>query len=860
MNIKSKKITTILAILTIVISALFVFSLSQKQQSIAYGATTPKYTVRFDYEFYDGSLKTKTGTSVTSTPALESATSETSTFKINMFGSSVSGSGTLVDGGGINSSSINIETISSFYSQNIEVKNSIGSVVGTSTEKAISLSSLANGTYNVVMTAKTSIIIAAGGGIGNIGLRINTLICKFSFIVDTTTPTISGASTSTIGKYTNTPFTINASDTYSGVASLYMQAPNSNSYVYAGMTSKTVSVGSVNGLYRFYAVDKAKNESSVHYVYYDNILPIGTINSGSGIILTESYTNKSFNYTATDNASGVSSLQYKTPSSSAWTNYISGANIIESATNGLYSFQATDKCGNVSVQKNIYLDTIKPTITLYGGSSIIQSGGSTTASYLSFIGNDNLSGIKTMFIKAPGSSVYSTFSSGAQFTKDGIYYLYCEDNAGNISSTYTVNLDKTIPILSCEQTEFFKTYSGSFTVTSSDNNASVKLYYKTPTMDAFALTSSTEYTVGEKDKNGKYYFYCEDSFGNRSSTVWVELNVKYPEAQIIRSDTDNSVYITWEDDTYVVKLNGEVYKKGTVIRNEGNYNFTVTNSIGLFSTYNFMIGHKYILSEQQPTCTEQGYIVNKCLSCENSFHSDFTSALGHKYVESLVTASCTEGGCRRNTCSKCEDFYEMDNVPALGHQYFEEAIIATCTQSGCIKHTCNVCKYEYQTDIIAASGHGYISEVIKPSSCTLSGERNHMCEKCGDNYITEIPTMGHNYMITDVIIENGESQRTYTCSVCLDSYIQDLGNQYEHVTSYVEYLFNQYSPYMVWVLIATAGVWSIFIGVSIIIACKNEEKQKAKRMLINYGIGMVVIFAILVACPFLIRGIAILVS
>ncbi len=59
-----------------------------------------------------------------------------------------------------------------------------------------------------------------------------------------------------------------------------------------------------------------------------------------------------------------------------------------------------------------------------------------------------------------------------------------------------------------------------------------------------------------------------------------------------------------------------------------------------------------------------------------------------------------------------------------------------------------------------------------------------------------------------------------------------------------------------WVLLATAGLWSIAIGVAIIIATKNEDKAKAKKMLVNHLIGLVVIFVIVVACPYLVRGIA----
>ena len=87
-----------------------------------------------------------------------------------------------------------------------------------------------------------------------------------------------------------------------------------------------------------------------------------------------------------------------------------------------------------------------------------------------------------------------------------------------------------------------------------------------------------------------------------------------------------------------------------------------------------------------------------------------------------------------------------------------------------------------------------------------------------------------------------------------------MGDQYEEVSNYVEYLFEQYSPYMVYVFLATAGVWSIAMGIAYIIARKNEEKEKAKKMLVNYGIGMIVIFAILIAAPLLVRGIAALIA
>ena len=102
--------------------------------------------------------------------------------------------------------------------------------------------------------------------------------------------------------------------------------------------------------------------------------------------------------------------------------------------------------------------------------------------------------------------------------------------------------------------------------------------------------------------------------------------------------------------------------------------------------------------------------------------------------------------------------------------------------------------------------------------------------------------------------------RHYDCSECGYSYSEDKGNQYEVVTSYIEYLFEEYSPYMIWVFLSTAGVWSIVMGVALIIAYRNEDKIKAKQMVKNYVIGLVLIFGILVAMPYLVNGIAYLIT
>jgi rubredoxin len=300
------------------------------------------------------------------------------------------------------------------------------------------------------------------------------------------------------------------------------------------------------------------------------------------------------------------------------------------------------------------------------------------------------------------------------------------------------------------------------------------------------------------------------------------LSAETIEAEIIRSDADNSVKIVWSDDDWTGTLNGASYKSGAWIRTEGSYLLVLKDAWGNSKTYTFSITHYYETVTVAPACSAKGYT--------------------------------------RYTCKQCGGSYDADFVPMTGHQYIESAVSATCTQSGGIKHACTVCGYDYLTDVEYPSGHNYDGTVIQSATCTGTGELREVCEYCHDEVTTIVPATGHNYIITEVVKDGKNTKRKLQCTNCGDTYTENLGNQYEKVGSYMELIFNTYRPYMVSAFIGTAGVWSIFVGVSFIIAKKNEEKEKARRMLANYIIGLIAVFAILVACPYLIRGITALIT
>ena len=304
---------------------------------------------------------------------------------------------------------------------------------------------------------------------------------------------------------------------------------------------------------------------------------------------------------------------------------------------------------------------------------------------------------------------------------------------------------------------------------------------------------------------------------------------------------------------FVSSTSGNCTEAGTTVYKCSRCNQTRT-------TAGTPLGHNYSSTVHAATCTGKGYTEHVCSRCKDSYKDKETAPLGHAYTTEIVEATCTEGGYTVYKCMRCEDSYESDFVEAFGHEFKEQETQPTCTEAGGSYHICTVCGYEYQSDIILPSGHSYESEVIRTATCTEDGERHYHCTKCGNEYTKIIPAFGHTYEIIDEQKDEEKTLRTYICTTCGESYTEDLGNQYEKVTSYIEYLFNLYSPYMIWVFLGTSGGWSVAMGVAMIIARKNEEKEKAKRMLVNYGIGLIVIFSILVACPYLVRGIAALIT
>lgn len=177
-----------------------------------------------------------------------------------------------------------------------------------------------------------------------------------------------------------------------------------------------------------------------------------------------------------------------------------------------------------------------------------------------------------------------------------------------------------------------------------------------------------------------------------------------------------------------------------------------------------------------PTCEQQGYDVNVCRVCGNSFQDNPQAALGHQWLDQyyregetrqhyrickhnslhkeyeacsltvteVVEPTCTSGGYTAYTCAHCGYSYADNTTPMKGHSFGDwerKAVIYTYHE-----HTCSVCGLTEQQDC-----EKYVVNRVEPT-CTQDGYAKAQCTVCGGSDFYEryggnkiLPALGHHF-------------------------------------------------------------------------------------------------------------------
>ena len=373
---------------------------------------------------------------------------------------------------------------------------------------------------------------------------------KYSFEVDITDPSYTiTAGTGSTSYCVNKAITYTASD--DNFSHIRYRKSTSSTFSYSYGKSYTVAATEANnGYWYFYAVDTLGNTSATTFRYLDTIAPVGTVtNQDEDTIANGSATNAPFIYSATDSYT-VASIEYKSPTVTSWTEYPEDVSILTS--NGWYYFRATDGAGNVSDEYRVYYDTTRPTGCVYDAGGARGSGSITNKSYIYYKASDSGSGVGSVYVKKPGSSVFVSYTNGSQLTTEGMYYFKAYDKAGNVTSTtHEITLDKTAPVGQLKANGI-NVVSGSYTSKSFSYSATETYGVASYQVKKPNTTAWVSYTAGTAitGADGWYYFRATDTAGNVSAESKIFYDTSKPTVTLIGADIGGS---------------GKVLTSGTVV-------------------------------------------------------------------------------------------------------------------------------------------------------------------------------------------------------------------------------------------------------------------------------------------------------
>ncbi len=419
---------------------------------------------------------------------------------------------------------------------------------------------------------------------------------EYKVYYDATAPTgtlYGGTTTKSSGSYTNASYVkYVASDSESGVSACYVKMPGSSSYTaYTSGTQLTT-----DGNYSFYSVSKSGVQSAVVSITKDTVKPTGTLYAGTTSVSSGAKVNAAYIKFVPYDAIGIKRLAVIKPGSSTWVDYTSGTQL---TAEGLYQFRVQDFSLNSSSVYTVTLDRTAPTATLYAGTTAVSSGTYTNAAYVKYVANGGASGVAGCYVKLPGNSYFSAYTSGTQLTAEGKYTFYSVNGSNVKSAEVTITLDKTAPTGTLYAgtsvvTSGTRTNASEIKFTASDNIGIKTVYVKKPSANSFAVYNRSEMLTAE----GEYQFYAFDMSQNRSQTYTITIDRNIPAAQLFVDDIavgnntyTNGAHIRFEceEDCYV-KTPGKdefgAYVTGMEYYKPGRYEFyglsEAGNSTGVY--------------------------------------------------------------------------------------------------------------------------------------------------------------------------------------------------------------------------------------------------------------------------------------
>ena len=155
--------------------------------------------------------------------------------------------------------------------------------------------------------------------------------------------------------------------------------------------------------------------------------------------------------------------------------------------------------------------------------------------------------------------------------------------------------------------------------------------------------------------------------------------------------------------------------------------------------------HNFVVTNVAPTCTQNGYTLNKCKDCNLEFYSNSVYKLGHDFVfNKKVSPTCTAKGYDLYKCSRCSQTQQHKIVNELGHNYqYSNVVKPTCTEKGYDLYLCTRCGQGNKVKYVDALGHAYSEKPTahKDPTCNSKGYDEYTCSRCNGTKRDEIAAL-----------------------------------------------------------------------------------------------------------------------
>ena len=311
------------------------------------------------------------------------------------------------------------------------------------------------------------------------------------------------------------------------------------------------------------------------------------------------------------------------------------------------------------------------------------------------------------------------YAAGASWTVSAgitLYALYARSEEGGVVNNTT-----------------FELYNGA--LTEGDyvivyNDGALKAAMGTSDRLSYADVSTTSGKVEDPAadivwhiaKNGSYW-----TLYNTSAGVYAGGNGTKNKGALLTSVTDFAKWTVTGSSTYeFVNLGNKNKSINANLRRNGTYGYACysTSTGGALSLYKRASGTVYYFTGTKVECAEHTYS-NACDATCDACGATRTPA-DHVYTNKVTTAAiCGKDGVRTYTCSVCGDTY-TEAIPATGDHTYDNACDAACNGCGATRTVT----------------HAYVDAVTTAPTCGTAGVRTYTCSVCSDTYTEAIPATG----------------------------------------------------------------------------------------------------------------------